>query len=259
MTQNLKPVTPVKSAMVLAAGLGTRMRPLTDRHPKPLIPLAGRALIDHVLDRIALAGIGHAVVNLHYCAAQLERHLQGRTCPRILLSHESSRLLDTGGGVKQALPLLGPNPFLVHNSDSVWSEGETANLTQLMQYWDGARMDALLLLAVREASIGYEGEGDFSYSRDGRLARRQPGQTAPYVFTGVSILKPDLFQDVEDEVFSLNLIFDRAMARDRLFGFVLDGVWMHVGTEHALNDAETRLHDLESRRPYASGFQSDNG
>jgi len=243
----------VSAAMVLAAGLGTRMRPLTDLTPKPLVRVAGRPLIDHVLDRIDEAGIPHACVNVHHLADQIEQHLSGRLSPRIVISDERGRLLDTGGGVRHALSHLPKDGFLVHNSDSIWKETNAAsNIANMIQHWDPSRMDGLLLLAVKETSLGYHGEGDFFLDSDGSLQRRTKGGTAPYVFTGVSILSAKAFDGIDDEVFSLNKVFDKAIATGRLFGVVLDGVWMHVGSEQALIEAEGRLTDLESRRPYAS-------
>jgi MurNAc alpha-1-phosphate uridylyltransferase len=243
----------LENAMVLAAGLGTRMRPLTDSVPKPLVRLAGRPLIDHVLDRLAEAGIKRACVNVHYLAGQIVRHLQDRPAsPLIVISDEQARLLDTGGGVKRALQEAGGNAILVHNSDSVWAEAGAQNLVALIEAWEPDAMDGLLLLAVKETSIGYGGRGDFSLDASGRLARRAREGAAPYVFTGVSILSSKAFEAVSHEIFSLNLIFDKAIEDKRLFGIVLDGIWMHVGSEQALIEAEGRLRTLESRRPYAS-------
>jgi MurNAc alpha-1-phosphate uridylyltransferase len=231
-------MTPVKTAMVLAAGFGTRMRPLTDAVPKPLVRLRGRALIDHVLDRLVAAGIGQAVVNVHHHADKLEAHLAGRKKPAIAISDERATLLDTGGGVVKALPMLGPGPFLVHNSDSVWIEGVGSNLARLMRAWDGERMDSLMLLAIGATSLGYDGHGDFVMEADGLLARRAEQRQAPFVFTGVSIAHPRLFQDAPQGRFSLNMLWDRAIDRGRLYGLRLDGLWMHVGTPEALAEAE---------------------
>lgn len=230
-----------KSAMVLAAGLGTRMRPLTDLVPKPLVRLQQRPLIDHVLDRIAAAGIEQAVVNVHYHADQLIGHLQSRTRPRILISDERDALLDTGGGVKKALPKLGPEPFLIHNSDSIWVEGVQPNLVRLSRSFDPERMDCLLLLALGSASVGYEGRGDFMMTSDGLLQRRPERELAPFVFTGVSITHPRLFENVPEGPFSLNLLWDRAIEQRRLYGIRLDGTWMHAGTPAALAEAEQLL------------------
>jgi MurNAc alpha-1-phosphate uridylyltransferase len=234
---------PINTAMVLAAGFGTRMRPLTDRVPKPLLRLAGRALIDYALDRLAEAGIERAVVNVHHFAGQIETHLSGRAAPRITISDERENILETGGGVRKAVPHLGRRPFIVHNSDSVWSEGAHSNLKMLIQAWDPERMAALLLLARRDHSIGYDGLGDFHRDGAGRLDRRKKGEDAAYVFAGVSILAPRLFEGIRDEAFSLNVIFDRASAEDALFGAVLEGTWMHVGTPEALLEAEGYLNE----------------
>jgi MurNAc alpha-1-phosphate uridylyltransferase len=233
--------------MVLAAGFGTRMRSIGNNLPKPLVKLAGRALLDHVLDRLAEAQIRRAVVNVHYCADQIEAHLAQRKLPEIVISDEREAILETGGGVRKALPLLGGAPFLVHNSDSVWIEGARSNLRMLIGAWRPVEMSALLLLAPRDSSIGYEGRGDFHVDASNRLAWRGGADTAPYVFAGVSILKPGLFEGMTGEAFSLTKIFDKAMARNELSGLVLDGTWMHVGTPAALMEAERQLHEGERR------------
>ncbi len=224
-------------AFVLAAGLGTRMRPLTDDVPKPLVRLAGRPLLDHVLDRIAAAGIAEAIVNVHYLADQIERHLRQRQAPRIAISDERETLLDTGGGVAKALPLLGDRPFLVHNSDSVWIEGGRSNIAALAEAFDETRMDGLLLLAERARSLGYTGRGDFHLEADGRLRRVAQNETAEFVFAGVSIATGRLMRDAPAGAFSLNRVWDRALAEGRLAGVRLDGTWMHVGDPDALRDA----------------------
>lgn len=234
-----------ETAFVLAAGLGTRMRPLTDTVPKPMVRLEGRPLIDHVLDRLADAGVARVVVNLHYLADVLEAHLKTCKRPAILLSDERDTLLDTGGGLMRAMPLIGAEPFVIHNSDSVWIEGAVSNLARLFGAWDGARMDSLMLLALRETSLGYDGSGDFLMADDGRLARRPRGETSQYVFTGVSIAHPRLMEGAPAGAFSLNRQWDRAIAQGRLYGLLLDGTWMHVGTPEALADAE-RL--IDARR-----------
>jgi MurNAc alpha-1-phosphate uridylyltransferase len=228
----------ITHAMVLAAGLGTRMRPITDRLPKPLVAIAGRSMLDHALDRLAQAGVTQAVVNVHHLAEQVEAHLAGRSRPAITISDERAQLLETGGGVKKALPLLGEAPFLHVNSDSLWSERGTANLAAMIAAWDPQRMDMLLLLAPRESSVGFDGAGDFTRAPDGRLARRGQAVTAPFVYAGVAILKPGLFADTPDGPFSLNLLFDRAIAAGRLHGHRLDGLWLHVGTPDAIPLAE---------------------
>lgn len=225
--------------MVLAAGMGTRMRPLTDLVPKPLVRLAGRPLIDHVLDRLAAAGVTRAVVNVHHHADMLAAHLAGRTSPAIVVSDERDALLDTGGGVLRALPLLGPEPFIVHNSDSVWAEGVGSNIERLMAAWEPERMDALMLLATPSKSLGYDGRGDFLMDADGRLKRRPQGLVAPFAFAGVSIMHPRLMEGAEPGRFSLNAPWDRAIERGRLYGVRMEGTWMHVGTPQALAEAES--------------------
>lgn len=229
----------VTTAMVLAAGLGTRMRPLTDTMPKPLVPLCGKPLLDHVLDRLAAGDITRAVVNVHHFAEQIEAHLIDRTRPAIAISDERGALLDTGGGVVKALPLLGEAPFLIHNSDSVWVEGVGSNIARLVAAFDANRMDSLLLLARGAESLGYDGHGDFLMAPDGALTRRGEGGEAPFAFTGVSIAHPRLFEDAPPGRFSLNVLWDRAIAQGRLFGLGLDGVWMHVGTPQSVEDAES--------------------
>ena len=238
----------IETAMVLAAGLGTRMRPLTDRIPKPLVTLGGRTLLDHVLDRLAAAGIGRAVVNVHHLADQIEAHLKTRAEPAITISDERGAILETGGGVLKALPVLGGSPFMVHNSDSVWTEGPRSNLRLLMEAWAPRRMDGLLLLARRDLSIGYDGRGDYHMDASGRLRRRSGSEETPYVFAGVSILKPQLFEGVTERAFSLVRTFDRAGAQNALHGVVLEGTWMHVGTPEALTEAESHLNEGQRRR-----------
>jgi MurNAc alpha-1-phosphate uridylyltransferase len=231
-------------AMVLAAGLGKRMRPLTDTVPKPLVRVAGKALIDYVLDRLSDAGVTQAVVNVHYHAAQIEAHLEGRTRPRIVISDEREEILDTGGGVVKALPHLGSAPFFHMNSDTLWIEGVTPNLSRLAAQFDAAGMDILLLLASTATSIGYEGRGDFNMAADGRLTRRPEREIAPFVYAGAAVLSPAIFSDAPKGPFSLNRLFDRAAEAGRLYGLRLDGTWMHVGTPEAIAAAEAAI--LES-------------
>ncbi len=229
------------TAMVLAAGLGTRMRPLTDERPKPLVELSGRTLIDRVLDRLSAAQFSRAVVNVHYRAELIETALQKRLSPDIEISDERDVLLDTGGGIARALPLIDRDAFLIHNSDSVWVEGVQNNLARLRSFWDPEEMDCLMLLALSGTSIGFEGDGDFLMSPCGRLQRRPEREQAPFVFTGVSIAHRRMFDDPPDGAFSLNVLWDRAIERDRLFGIRLDGFWMHVGTPDALSESEHAL------------------
>lgn len=241
MTQHRpNPVRPT-TAMVLAAGLGTRMRPLTDAMPKPLVPLAGRAMLDHVLDRLAAAGITTAIVNVHYKADQIEQHVRARATPRIIISDERDALLETGGGIVRARNLLGDAPIVIHNSDSVWIEKATSNLARLVDAWDSTRMDSLMLLAPSAGSLGYDGRGDFHLDTDGRVRRRASNETAPYVFAGVSIIDPKHFDGEAERPFSLNIIWDRILAAGRLHAIVLDGLWMHVGTPEALAEANAAI------------------
>jgi len=227
--------------MVLAAGFGERMRPLTERMPKPLVPVAGRPLIDHVLDRLAAAGIERAVVNVHYLADQIERHLKSRTTPAIVISDERDKLLDTGGGVVKALGAIGNEPFVHVNSDTIWIDGVKPNLEKLAEAFGPAQMDALLLLAPVSTSIGYTGRGDFTMAADGRLTRRSERDVAPFVYAGTAILRPELFKDAPDGAFSLTMLFDRAAAAGRLHGLRMEGVWMHVGTPGAIKEAEAAI------------------
>ena len=227
-----------RSAMVLAGGFGKRMLPLTQDKPKPMVELKGRPLIDHVLDRLAAAGVARAVVNVHYCADKLEAHVKHRTRPEIVISDERQQLLDTGGGVVKALPMLGAEPFLIHNSDSVWIEGVGSNLERLFAVWDPDAMDSLMLLATAATSLGYDGPGDFVMDKDGRLGRRGEREMAPFVFAGVSIAHPRMFEGAPEGPFSMNRLWDRAIDSGRLYGIRLDGLWMHVGTPEALNEAE---------------------
>jgi len=232
---------PIRRAMVLAAGLGQRMRPITDTLPKPLVAIGGKPMLDHALDRLAEAGVADAVVNVHHLASQIETHLATRELPRITISDERGELLETGGGVKKALPLLGSEPFFHVNSDSLWSETERSNMSAMAQSWDASRMDMLLLLARREGSVGFDGRGDFFRGEDGLLTRRGSAASAPYVYAGVAIMKPELFADTPEGPFSLNLLFDRAIAAGRLHGLVLEGQWLHVGTPEAIAPAEAAL------------------
>jgi MurNAc alpha-1-phosphate uridylyltransferase len=230
-----------RTAMVLAAGLGKRMLPITATLPKPLIKVGGRTLIDCSLDRLAEAGIEKAVVNVHHLADLVEAHLAGRSAPKIVISDERDALLETGGGLKRALPLLGDAPFLTLNSDSIWVEGPKPNLRRLVEAWDAERMDILMLLALGATSVGYEGRGDFNMDAAGRLRRRLEREIAPFVYAGVAVVKPELVRDAPDGSFSANLLYDRAIERDRLYGLRLDGQWLHVGDPPSIALAEESL------------------
>lgn len=233
--------SPIEVAMVFAAGLGTRMRPVTNDRPKPLIEIGGRTMLDHTLDRLAEAGIARAVVNVHYRADQIEAHLAGRTRPALTLSDERDRLLDQGGGIRKALPWLGPAPFLICNTDALWIEGPQSNIGRMLAAWDPGRMDVLLLVASTTTSIGVDWPGDFAMDEDGRLIRRQEGAVTPFVYAGVGLIKPGLFAGIEEPVFRLAPFFFQAAEAGRLFGMRLDGLWLHVGTPAAIREAEEAI------------------
>lgn len=226
------------AAMIFAGGRGTRMRPLTAITPKPLIEVMGKALIDHVFDRLAAAGVARYVVNVSYLADLIEVHVRRRGGDHVAVSDERSGLLDTGGGLVRALPLLGAAPFVVANSDTFWIEGASSNMRRLIDGFDASRMDALLLLAPTVTAVGYDGSGDFQLATDGRLVRRGERTVAPFVYAGCAMMSPALVADPPGLRFSLNHSFDRAIAAGRLYGLRLDGIWIHVGTPHAIADAE---------------------
>ena len=230
----------IAPAMVLAAGRGMRLRPLTDRLPKPLVPVGGVAMLDRALDALARAGVSQAVVNVHHLAPQIEARLATRERPAIRISREDA-LLETGGGIAKAIGHFGADPFFAVNADVVWLDGKTPALTRLAEAWDGDRMDALLLVHPVAHAIGYDGAGDFTLAGDGRLERRGTAPSAPFVFAGVQILHPRLFADAPAGAFSLNLLYDRARAAGRLFGLAHDGGWLHVGTMDGLAAAERAL------------------
>jgi N-acetyl-alpha-D-muramate 1-phosphate uridylyltransferase len=229
------------SGIILAAGLGTRMRPYVGNVPKPLVQVSGKPLIDYALDRLAEAGVERAVVNVHYLADTLERHLATRKVPRVVISDERGELLGTGGGIVNALSKLGDGPFFLINSDTLWLDGIKPNLARLAKAFDGGTMDALLLLAPTTGSVGYSGNGDFAMQPDGRLRRRGEREIVPFVYAGAAILTPTLFADAPTGAFPLTLLFDRAAERERLFGLRLEGLWMHVGTPEAVAAAEAAL------------------
>jgi N-acetyl-alpha-D-muramate 1-phosphate uridylyltransferase len=226
--------------MVLAAGLGLRLRPITDTLPKPLVEIAGRTMLDRVLDHLDSFGVGAAVVNCHYLADRIERHVAARTSPRITLFREQT-LLDTGGGVANALTELGSDAFFVANADIIWTDGAHPALARLAAFWRDADMDALLLMHPVARAVGYHGDGDFQRDDAGHLRRRGPGETAKLVFAGVQMLHPRLFGDAPRGAFSLNLLYDAAAKNRRLFGLVHDGGWFHVGTPDALAEASDLL------------------
>jgi N-acetyl-alpha-D-muramate 1-phosphate uridylyltransferase len=234
----------ITTAMVLAAGLGTRMRSFNGNLPKPLVQVGGKALIDYVLDRLAEQGVERAVVNVHHLADQIEQHLADRERPKILISDERNELLGTGGGVVKALPQLGDAPFFHINSDTIWIDGVKPNLGRLTAAFEHDRMDALLLVAPTASSIGYAGRGDFSMAPDGALTRRGEREVVPFVYAGAAILTPAFFAGVTAGPSSMSPLFDRAVEAQRLYGLRLEGVWMHVGTPDAIKAAEEAI--LES-------------
>ena len=231
-----------KRAMVMAAGLGTRMRPLTNDRCKALVELGGKSLIDWMLDRLAEAGVEEAVVNVHHFADRLESHLCQRAAPTLTISDERAELLETGGGLAKAAPLLGDDPIFVANIDSVWREdGTESELRKLARAFDPDRMDALLLITPTANTLGFDGPGDFFLHEDGRLERRGERATAPYAYTGVQILNPRVLEGLPVEPFSTNLIWNTALEAGRLHGCVMDAFWMHVGDPEAREAAENRL------------------
>ncbi|MEI9887830.1 MAG: nucleotidyltransferase family protein [Rhizomicrobium sp.] len=232
-----------KRAMVMAAGLGTRMRPLTNDRPKPLVMVAGRTLIDHALDRLAAAGVTLAVVNVHYMAEMVKAHLASRHDLEIVFSEEHDALLGTGGGVVKALPHFKGEPFFVMNSDTVWVEGIGRALDRMIARWDPEAMDALLLMASMVTALGFEGAGDFNMDSLGRLSRVAERRLSPFAYPGVQIVHPRLFDAAPKGGFSTNRVWDIAIEKGRLFGVRLDGVWIHVGTPQAVKDAEEFLAD----------------
>ncbi len=239
-------------AMVLAAGLGTRMAPLTQSRPKPLIELNGEPLIDHAIDRLVRGGVNFIVVNVHYMADQLIAHLEARrardTSVEIHISSETGAILETGGGIAKALPYFKGEPFFTYNSDSLWVEGMGSAMARMKARWNPETMDALMLLAACATSIGYDGSGDFEMNACGFLKRRAEMSVAPFVWTGLQIVHPRLFDGAPTGRFSINPLWDRAIDKGRLLGIRLDGVWIHVGTPQGLEEAENFLRDL-AREP----------
>lgn len=218
------------TAMVMAAGLGKRMRPLTASQPKPLVRVAGRALIDHTLDRMRDAGIARAVVNVHYLADALEAHVLAREAPAVTISDERGKLLETGGGMIKALAAgLLPDPFFCVNADSIWLDGPRNAFADLSAHWDANRMDALLLVVPHARAYNFAGAGDFYMDPAGRLKRKQPGRIAPYIYTGIQLISHRLLRDAPDGPFSTNILWDRAIEERRLFGSVFTGQWLEVG------------------------------
>ncbi|HEY5238439.1 MAG TPA: nucleotidyltransferase family protein [Rhizomicrobium sp.] len=234
-------MTTITHAMIMAAGLGTRMRPLTNDRPKPLVEVGGRMLIDHAIDRLVAAGVTTIVVNIHHHAEKLRAHLTEREDVEIVISDESDNLLDSGGGIAKALALFKNEPFFTHNSDSVWVEGAGSALKQMNARWNPDTMDSLMLVASTVNALCYDGRGDFMMDAEGRLSRVPELRVAPFVWIGVQILHSRLFDGAPTGRFSINPLWDRAIARERLFGTRLDGTWMHIDRPDAIKDAEAFL------------------
>jgi MurNAc alpha-1-phosphate uridylyltransferase len=230
-----------KTAMVFAAGLGMRMRPITENLPKPLVTVRGRTLIDYCLDRLASNGVERAVVNVHWRADHIEAHLATRASPHIIISDERPKLLDQGGGIKHALHWIGRDPFLVCNTDSFWIEGPRSNIARLSAAFDPEIMDIILLVAASAGAVGVDWPGDFNMTREGRLEARDARHVAPFVYTGVGIMKPQLFENESDVVFRLAPFFYAAAAKGRLFGVRLDGLWLHIGRPETIAEAELAI------------------
>jgi MurNAc alpha-1-phosphate uridylyltransferase len=228
------------TAMVMAAGLGTRMRPLTNDRPKPLVEVAGKPLIDHALDRLGEAGVARAVVNVHHFGDAVEVHLRSRTAPAIAISDERDQLLETGGGLIRAERLL-PDPFFCVNSDNVWLDGPTDAFHQLSAAWDAERMDALLLVVGHARASNCRGKGDFHMDGRGRLSRRRSGRIAPFIFTGIQLISKRLLRDAPDGPFSTNILWTRAIEEGRLYGTAFNGEWFEVGDPQAIPPTEAAL------------------
>ena len=233
------------TAMIMAAGLGKRMRPLTATRPKPLIEVGGKALLDHVLEKLRLAGVRKVVVNVHYLADALEAHLASRAHGlEVVISDERNLLLETGGGLVQAAPLIDCDPFLALNSDNLWVDGPADTLKLLASHWDDTKMDALLLLVPLARALNHKGIGDFHMTRTGRLRRRQRSHVAPFVFTGIQMLSKRVLRDAPDGPFSTNILWDRAIEKGRCFGAVHQGLWFDVGTPQSIELTETALQNV---------------
>lgn len=228
------------TAMVLAAGMGKRMRPLTASQPKPMVRVAGKPLVDHALDKLAEAGVARAVVNVHYLADSLEAHLKDRSTPKVIISDEREQLLETGGGIVKAAGEL-PDPFFCLNSDNIWLDGPVNAFADLSTFWDADKMDALLLLVTHKAAHNFSGKGDFHMGSTGRLHRRASGRIAPYIFTGIQLISKRLMRDAPEGPFSTNQFWTRAIAEDRLYGVAFTGQWFEVGTPQAIRPTEEAL------------------
>jgi MurNAc alpha-1-phosphate uridylyltransferase len=233
------------TAMIMAAGLGKRMRPLTATRPKPLIEVGGKALLDHVLEKLRIAGVRKVVVNVHYLPEALEAHLRSRNHGlEVVISDERDLLMETGGGLVKAAPLIDCDPFIAVNSDNLWIDGPADTIKLLASQWDDSRMDALLLLVPQASALNHKGMGDFHMDRTGRLRRRARSHVAPFVFTGIQMVSKRLLRDAPDGPFSTNVLWDRAIEEGRCFGAVHQGLWFDVGTPQSIQQTETALENV---------------
>ena len=226
------------NAMILAAGLGRRLQPITINTPKPLVMVAGKPIIGYAIDHFVKAGLGRLVVNVHYLADQVITYLENRNDIEIIVSDETNQILDTGGGIKKALPFLGNKPFFTCNSDIIWHDKYQDALKGLLSAWNNNNMDALLLLKSTDSAFGYNGKGDFFMEPSGRVKRKNAEGSAPFVFAGLQLIKPSIFEEYPEVPFSLNKIFDKLLSSGRLFGFVYNGSWLHIGDIDGLKIAE---------------------
>ena len=236
MTETVIP----KTAMVLSAGFGKRMRPLTDTMPKPMVPVNGTPLIGHVMNRLVDVGVERAIVNLHYLGEQIQNYLADENRLEIVFSEEVD-LLETGGGVKHAMSLLGSNPFYVINSDAFWLDGYENTLRRLAREWREDKMDVLLMLQSTVYAYGYEGLGDFDAEASGKLERRQESAVTPWLFAGIQIVHPRALKNTPEGAFSLNVVYDQVSEAERLYGMIHDGEWFHIGTPQSIAETEEFL------------------
>lgn len=239
-----------RTAMILAAGLGKRMRPITSTIPKPLVEVQNKALIDYGLDALARNGVERVVVNVHYMPDLMRAHLRKRRDMEVVVSDETDRLLESGGGIVRALPLLGEEPFYLLNADTFWIDGYRDNLDLMADLWDPASADMLLLIAEMRQSTGYDGRGDFVMDREGRLRRRAERNMSPFIYAGAAIMKPSTFHGMPEETFSLNRVFDALIETDHLYGVRLDGLWLTVGTPKAVREADAAFLASTARVQY---------
>ncbi|MAV88749.1 MAG: mannose-1-phosphate guanylyltransferase [Rhodospirillaceae bacterium] len=228
----------LETAMILAAGLGLRLRPITNKIPKPLVKVANRTLLDHTIDKLLAIGVKTAIINIHYLGDQIRQHLSERTDLEIIFASEADTLLETGGGIKNVLEYFGNEPFLACNADVLWLNGPSPVLKRMQNSWHDEQMDGLLMLHSTVEAYGYTGNGDFELDSVGKLSRKLERELTPYLFTGVQILHPRIFKGTPSGAFSLNMIYDKLIKTDRLYGILNDGEWFHIGTPDGLDQAE---------------------